>query len=558
MTRSPRLTTRAAGLLLVCVTATASHGVAAQTPRDPVSRPTSSEATTVIRGRVTRAEDGAPIHAAQIWLARDTSPLFGAPDEELPSATTDDKGRFELVGLTSGQYTVTAVKSGFVGLKYGQQSVEQLPQSLRIGSSTVLDDVDMALPRAGAVDGLVVDDRGEPVVGMPVRLLRREEVDGVFRTGAEVGVADRTGDDGRFRVYGAPPGRYLLAVGVHVNQVLSVAQRSEPRPGGRLTFYPGTTSPADALPVEVVAGGNASELVVSVRPTARAAVTGQVVTLEGQPVPAASVTVLTSGPDTMWMENTYRAKADGTFRAANLEPGTYALTASGPSGLQAKASVALDGVDADVRLVLGKTNIVRGRLTFGTLQLPPTTKGFEVATFPADGGDPGFYAVQDDWTFEVTGLTGAVEFVAHAPSGWTIDQIRNGATEVKGRVIELESADEPVLELRVTNRVTGVTGVVKDRQGKALGSVRVVVYTADPAKRKGGIHVAQANASGQFDIAELEPGRYFVAVADPAMFDHFGRDVQMAAILERLERSATSVTVREGQTETIEVSAGEM
>jgi hypothetical protein len=84
-----------------------------------------------------------------------------------------------------------------------------------------------------------------------------------------------------------------------------------------------------------------------------------------------------------------------------------------------------------------------------------------------------------------------------------------------------------------------------------------VVFGADPSTRT--ISVVQANMSGAFEINELVPGRYFVAVADPAMFDQSGgKDVPMASILERLQPSATSVTVRDGQTEAIEVRAGEL
>jgi hypothetical protein len=88
-------------------------------------------------------------------------------------------------------------------------------------------------------------------------------------------------------VHGVPPGRYLLAVGVFANQISSIVQQTEPQPGGRVTYDPGTSSPVEAQLVDVVAGGAAPQLVVSVRSTVRAALTGQVVTLEGQPVAAA-------------------------------------------------------------------------------------------------------------------------------------------------------------------------------------------------------------------------------------------------------------------------------
>jgi len=55
----------------------------------------------------------------------------------------------------------------------------------------------------------------------------------------------------------------------------------------------------------------------------------------------------------------------------------------------------------------------------------------------------------------------------------------------------------------------------------------------------------------------MEPGSYFIAIADPAVLRESAAPGEFPAMLERVQPTATRVTVREGQVETIEVRADE-
>src|SRR5262245_36236671 len=63
--------------------------------------------TSIMRGQIVAADNGAPIRRAQV---RVTSP----DAREGRIATTDAQGRFEIKELPAGRYSLTASKAGFV------------------------------------------------------------------------------------------------------------------------------------------------------------------------------------------------------------------------------------------------------------------------------------------------------------------------------------------------------------------------------------------------------------------------------------------------------------
>ena len=86
-------------------------------PRD-VAGP--ARGTGTIRGRVVAADTGQPLRRARVTLANLLSP-FTPAERTVPRTLTDDDGRFALINIAAGSYTVAASKSGYTSARFGSR-----------------------------------------------------------------------------------------------------------------------------------------------------------------------------------------------------------------------------------------------------------------------------------------------------------------------------------------------------------------------------------------------------------------------------------------------------
>ena len=104
------------------------------------------QGTAVIRGYVVAADTGDPLRRAQVRA-------FAMGGQGNGMAQTDAQGRFEIAQLPAGRYTVTATRSGYVSLSFGQRAPNQPGTPIEIGEGQVVEKVDFALSRGGAISG---------------------------------------------------------------------------------------------------------------------------------------------------------------------------------------------------------------------------------------------------------------------------------------------------------------------------------------------------------------------------------------------------------------------
>src|SRR5207249_2147050 len=168
-----------------------------------------------IMGRVLAADTGRPVKRARVFVNA----------VELPGgrgALTDDEGVFDLSELPAGRYTVTVSKSGFVSLSYGQRRPLQAGTPLQLADGQQLKGVDFRLPRGSAIAGRVLDEDGDAMPGVIVRVMRYQYLQGDRRL-TPAGTA-QTDDRGQYRVWGLMPGDYYVS---------AVARNFNPPGGGR-------------------------------------------------------------------------------------------------------------------------------------------------------------------------------------------------------------------------------------------------------------------------------------------------------------------------------------
>jgi hypothetical protein len=170
------------------------------------SRLATSQATSgrsaAISGVVVDGSTGAPVpeavvHLGSIHVSGSTLP---------PRQLTDSAGRFlfRQLGAASG-YFLIASKPGYLASSADRGT--RTPQ-IDLKDDEWVQDVVLRVYRTSSVSGIVSDERGEPVAGVPVRVLAAVRAAGREQWAA--GPTSRTNDVGAFRISGLPAGRYVV------------------------------------------------------------------------------------------------------------------------------------------------------------------------------------------------------------------------------------------------------------------------------------------------------------------------------------------------------------
>ena len=156
-----------------------------------------------LAGRVTALDTGKPVRRAVVTIS--------APELTPNRAmSTDADGYWRFTGLPAGRYTISVSKPGFVTLAYGQRRPFEPGTPVRVAADETVAKVSIALPRAAAISGRVVDEFGDPMARVRVSAQRLGFTRG-GRSLIPVGDTIVTNDLGHFRIYGLSPGDYFVA-----------------------------------------------------------------------------------------------------------------------------------------------------------------------------------------------------------------------------------------------------------------------------------------------------------------------------------------------------------
>jgi hypothetical protein len=335
--------------------------------------------TALIVGHVVDGNSGAPISGAILTLAR-SSPAVGF------RVGTDADGGFVFTGLTAGVYGLTVDKPGYAQGAYGRRRPDGTLMPLELTDGQRLADVKLSLWKFGSISGAVIDEAGEPVVGVSVRALRWMVYAGRRRL-LLAGTAP-TDDRGVYRIASLPPGEYMTTVpatqsaipssvyerysrdssnnefraalagalpaSIPANRVLEFAAirqvgdvvlisaptdgvQPNPGAGGSLsvvpaTFHPAALSPAQAASVALAAGEHKPGVDIRLSPLPTARVTG---TLTGPGGPAAlfPVRLIPKWADDLGGESGFDAATTmtdeaGRFVFVGVAPGAYVARAT--------------------------------------------------------------------------------------------------------------------------------------------------------------------------------------------------------------------------------------
>ena len=527
--------------------------------RDVAGQAPESVGTAAITGIVVTADTGQPIRHAYV---RATSGVLNGRR----AAVTDANGRYQFIELHAGRYTVTASKTGFVSVSYGQRRVLEPGTPLDLGDDETLEEIDLALPRGSVITGQVVDEVGDPLAGVSVRAMRHEYRQGGRRL-TTVG-ADTSDDRGQYRVYGLAPGTYYVSAvarfldgGRGFRRGFRRSNQVEQDMGYAPTYYPGVASSAQAMPLTLGVSEEMTGIGFGVRLVPTARVSGMVLAPSGAPSARSAVSLVPDEDGQAIGGNLLNGQTqpDGTFIVRNVPPGRYlAVARSGgrrfDNPLFAMQSITVDGQEVGgVTLMLAAGATVSGTVVFETRTLPEADalSRVRVSTRPLQalpfGGD-GETRVDADGTFELTNVPMGAQIVrVQAPDPWQLKAVYVDGQDATDVPLEFAPGSEVEnVSIVVTDQVSELSGLISDGRGQPLSAFTVVAFSTDPSlwrSQSRQIGVSRPDQNGRYLVRGLPPGPYHVVAVDGieqgAWYD--------PALLRQLSRGAARVDVRAGE-----------
>ena len=169
--------------------------VAAAQPPPP---PSLAPGTGIIVGQVVDAATGKGVSSAVVTLAGARRVM-----------TTAD-GRFAFRNLPAGSHTLTAAKSSYIDGAFGMRRPGGPTLPIVLADGERRGDLTIWLSKHGAISGTIVDEAGEPLVGIQVTAVRRSMTGGRRRFAP--GGTGTTDDRGIYRIGRLVPGDYVVAM----------------------------------------------------------------------------------------------------------------------------------------------------------------------------------------------------------------------------------------------------------------------------------------------------------------------------------------------------------
>ena len=457
-------------------------------PRD---RSPEAAGTASISGRVLSANPRGPLSNV-IVTARSENRNAGE------RSVTDADGRYSLTGLPAGRYRVSAVKAGYLSLDYGQTQAFESGTPLQLAAGEILRGVDLQLPRGGVMTGRVLDETGQPAVGVSVAARRYQYTSGRWSL-VRVGTGDSTDDRGYYRLFGLPPGEYYIEA-----KPLRFAVGNRPRSS---TYFPGTADLASGQRVSVALAAEVVGLDIVLAQVDAARVSGLVIDAARRPqVNARSVSLLGRDPPELGGFSG-RIRADGSFTIEAVPPGDYVLYASSPAGEGpaefAVATLTTMGVDLEnivLRTTPGAT--ATGTLAFGTsAEVGFAPSDLQLFTMPLGFVDVpvgrGIGRVNSDWSFEIRGMGDAQLIrILGLPDGWVLDSVWLNGRDIIDQPVHLPPGRTTAgFRVVVTNRTTRLLASVVDGAGRPVTDCTVVVFAADATRWRLSVTVRSRSAT---------------------------------------------------------------
>src|SRR5690349_18284696 len=311
----------------------------------------------VITGRVV-SENGQPLVNVNV-LVRPNTPE-GTP---VTQTTTNRNGVFKVSGLENGSYNVSAAVPAYI------PKPSNTPSIYKDGELVTL-----VLMKGAVITGTVTNVKGEPVVGIGVRVRMARDESG--RSYEDYGryYDNMTDDRGVYRVYGIPTGIYVVSADGSVEDRNSLPMAINGFANDLPTYAP-SSNREDASEISVRIGEEVSDVNIRYRGERGSRISGIV---SGLPEDHRGYSLqLTSIVEGRLRRNDQFQNVNGEFAFDGIPDGEYQLAASAywaDRSYRKSESIFLNVRGADIEgLVLAPAPLasIDGRVVLEALKTPP-------------------------------------------------------------------------------------------------------------------------------------------------------------------------------------------
>lgn len=517
-------------------------------PPPPAPPPSKPEDLCLVDGQVLNASTGEPLGKASLILR-------GSGSSRSYAATTNAFGQFAISGVEPGKYRLSATRTGFVAIDYGARDFLQAGTVFSLDPKQSMSGVRLRMTPHGVISGRVADEDSEPMPFLQVQAMRYRYLQGRKQL-APYGSAT-TNDLGEYRIFGLPPGRYLIFVSPRLTSAGATGEQYVPM------YYPGATDAAAAAPLDVGPGAQlrGADLALSRRRTAR--LRGHLTDASGVARARATIYLRPNGVSGgSGMNRPTMIDPAGNFEIRGVVPGSYTLIAAvqdRSASLNARLPVEvgagnLDGLNLTIQpavTVAGRIRLPDQAAAVSLASIQVTLRSRDSASLPFGGSSSA--KVKDDGAFTIPNVNPDRYAITLSglPEGFYLKAAVAGGRDSLIAGLDLSRGPGGPVDLLLAPNAGMAAGVVQDDKRQPASGATVVLIPQEPERRDlpQFYRTAIADDSGAFSLRNLDPGQYKAfAWSDLEPGAYMDPD-----FLKPVENRGETITIREGSQESAQL-----